>query len=107
MLQHYLYLGLQLYLQESTNATQPVVLTANTSGISVGSVVRLALQSGDTALANDVTGVDFVVGAVTANTSFTLLTASNPLANVPGVVTGTGHWRLVNYNALFYPRIDV
>lgn len=87
-----------------SNATRPVVLTASTAGISVGSVVRLSLQTGDTALANDVTGIDFVVGAVTANVSFTLLTATNAFANVPGLTTGTGHWRLVNYPPMFYPR---
>lgn len=96
-------LGPSVAFTAISNATRPVVLTASTAGISVGSVVRLSLQSGDTALANDVTGIDFVVGAVTANTSFTLLTAASAFANVPGLTTGTGHWRLVNYPPLFYP----
>jgi hypothetical protein len=87
-----------------TNATRPVVSTGSTAGISVGSVVRLATQAGDTQLAADVVGIDFVVGAVTANVSFTLLTASNALATAPGLTTGTGHYRIVNYNQLFYPR---
>ncbi len=86
-----------------SNATRPVVTTASTAGISVGSTVILSLQSGDTALANDVTGIAFVVGAVTLNTSFTLLTAASALANAPGLTTGTGHWRLLNYPPLFYP----
>lgn len=89
-----------------TNVVRPVVSTASTAGISVGTIVRLSTQSGDTQLASDVTGIDFVVGTVVANTSFTLLTASNPLANVPGLTTGTGHYRIVNNgnSALFYPR---
>ena len=83
-----------------TNATRPVVSTANTAGLSVGSIVRL---SNNAQLDND--GPDFVVGAVTANTNFTLLTASNPLANVPGAVGGaTGFYRIVLQDFLFYPR---
>ncbi len=82
-----------------SNATRPVVTTANTAGISVGSVVRL---SNSTQV--DDMGVDFVVGAVTLNTSFTLLTASNPLANVPGAVGGAGFYRIVLQEQLFYPR---
>lgn len=87
-----------------TNVTRPVVSTGNTAGIAVGTIVRLSKLSGDTQLAADVEGPDFVVGAVTANVSFTLLTASNALANAPGLTTGTGHYRIVNYNPLFYPR---
>lgn len=97
-------LGTSVAFTAITNATRPVVSTASTAGLYVGAVVRLSLQSGDTALANDVTGIDFVVGTIVVNTSFTLLTASNPLANAPGLTTGTGHWRLVNYPPLFYPR---
>ena len=83
-----------------TNATRPVVSTGNTAGLSVGSIVRLSLNN-----QKDDTGPEFVVGAVTANTSFTLLTASNPLANVPGAVGGaTGFYRIVNQDYLFYPR---
>ena len=82
----------------STNATRPVVSTANTSGLSVGSVVRLSNTA-----QTDVNGIDFVVGAVVANTSFTLLTASNPLATAPGAIGGAGYYRIVNTNPLFYP----
>ncbi len=87
-----------------TNVTRPVVSTGNTAGISVGTIVRLAKQSGDTEIASSVTGIDFVVGAVTANTTFTLGTSTNALANAPGLTTGTGHYRIVNYDPLFYPR---
>lgn len=83
----------------STNATQPVVSTGNTAGISVGSVVRMSNTA-----QSDVNGIDMVVSAVTANTNFTLLGASNALANVPGAIGGAGFYRLVNFDPLFYPR---
>lgn len=92
-------LGPVIATTASTNATRPVVSTANTAGLAVGSIVRLS----GTAQAN-VNGIDMVVGAVTANTSFTLLAASNALATVPGLIGGAGFYRVVNYSPLFYPR---
>jgi hypothetical protein len=83
----------------STNVTRPVVSTGNTAGLAVGSIVRL-----NSTAQTDVNGIDFVVGAVTTNTSFTLLTASNPLATAPGAIGGAGFYSIVNYNPLFYPR---
>lgn len=83
----------------STNATRPVVSTASTAGLSVGSVVRLSSTA-----QTDVNGVDFVVGTIVANTSFTLLTASNPLATAPGAIGGAGFYRIINYSDLYYPR---
>ena len=83
----------------STNATRPVVSTGSTAGISVGTVVRMSSTA-----QTDVNGVDMVVGAVTANTNFTLLTATNPLATAPGLIGGAGFYRIVNTNPLFYPR---
>jgi hypothetical protein len=92
-------LGNAVATTASTNVTRPVVSTGNTAGVIVGSVVRLSNTA-----QTDVNGIDFVVGAVTANTSFTLLTASNPLANAPGAIGGAGFYRLVNTDGLFYPR---
>lgn len=83
----------------STNAVRPVVNTGNTAGVAVGTVVRMSNTA-----QTDVNGVDMVVGAVTLNTNFTLLTASNPLANVPGAVGGGGFYRIVNVDSPFYPR---
>ena len=83
----------------STNATRPVVSTASTAGISVGTVVRLSNTA-----QTDINGNDFVVGAVTANTSFTLLAASNALATAPGAIGGAGFYRIVNTQSLYYPR---
>ncbi len=91
--------GVSVATTASTNATRPVVSTANTGALAVGSVVRLS-NTGQT----DLNGIDFVVGAVTPNVSFTLLTATNPLANVPGAVGGAGFYRQVNNTELFYPR---
>jgi hypothetical protein len=83
----------------STNATRPVVSTANTAGLFVGAVVRMS----DTAQ-TDVNGIDMVVGAITPNVSFTLLTATNPLATAPGAIGGAGFYRQINVDDLFYPR---
>lgn len=95
-------LGASVAFSAITNAVRPVVTTASTAGLISGvSVVRLSLLSGDTALANDVTGMDFLVDTVISNTSFRL---ANAFANAPGLTTGTGHWRLVNFDPLFYPR---
>lgn len=94
-------LGPAVAVTAVTNATRPVVSTGNTAGISVGTVVRLSNTA-----QSDVNGQDFVVGAVTANTSFTLLTATNALATAPGAIGGAGFYRIV-YNGnsqLFYPR---
>ena len=83
----------------STNATQPVVSTASTAGLQVGSVVRMSATA-----QTDVNGIDMVVGAVVNNTSFTLLTATNALATAPGAIGGAGFYRIVNYSSYWYPR---
>lgn len=83
----------------STNATRPVVSTGSTAGLFPGSVVRL-----NSTAQTDVNGIDFVVGTVVANTSFTLLTSTNVLATAPGAIGGAGFYSIVNFNPLFYPR---
>jgi hypothetical protein len=92
-------LGSPVATTATTNATQPVVSTGNTAGLQVGSVVRLSSTA-----QTDVNGIDMVVSAVTANTSFTLLTSTNALATAPGAIGGAGFYRIVNANPLFYPR---
>lgn len=82
----------------STNATRPVVSAASTAGVGVGTIVRMS-QTAQT----DVNGIDMVVGAVTLNTNFTLLTATNALATAPGAIGGAGFYSIVNYGPLFYP----
>lgn len=93
------FLGNPIATTGSTNAIRPVVSTANTAGLAVGSVVRLSLTA-----QSDVNGVDMIVGAVNAGVSFTLLAASNQLATAPGVIGGAGFYRVVNTDSLFYPR---
>lgn len=83
----------------STNATRPVVSTGTTTGLAVGSVVRMSNTA-----QTDVNGIDMVVGAVTPGVSFTLLTATNPLATAPGAIGGAGFYRIINVDSLFYPR---
>ncbi len=92
-------LGNPVATTASTNATRPVVSTASTAGLYVGAVVRMSNTA-----QNDVNGVDMVVGAITANTNFTLLTATNALATAPGAIGGAGFYRIVNVDPLFYPR---
>lgn len=83
----------------SSNATRPVVSTASTAGIAVGTVVRMSNTA-----QTDVNGIDMVVGAVTLNTNFTLLTVNNALATAPGAIGGAGFYRIVNVDSAFYPR---
>jgi hypothetical protein len=91
----------------SSNATSPVVLTANTSGLvaSTGAVAGTIVRMSGTAAQPDTQGIDFAIGAVVANTSFTLTIAGlNALANAPGAVGGAGFYRIINVDPLFYPR---
>lgn len=82
-----------------SNATRPIVTTNNTYGLAAGQVVRLSNAQ------SDISGPDFVVGAVTANTNFTLLYSGNALANIPGAAgTAASQWRVVNTDPLYYPR---
>ncbi len=81
-----------------SNATRPVVLTATTAGLAVGSVVRMS-----NTLQEDTNGIDMVVGAINPGVSFTLLAASNALANVPGGVGGAGFYRKINVESPWYP----
>ena len=81
-------LGPAVATTASTNATRPVVTTASTAGISVGTVVRMSNTA-----QTDVNGIDMIVGAVTLNTNFTLLAAGNALATAPGAIGGAGFYK--------------
>jgi hypothetical protein len=84
-----------------SNATPPVVLTGNTSGLAAGSIVRLFNVVG----AQQLGGFDFTVGTVVASTSFTLAfmrsvaTAASPGANAV--------YRIIPYDKYFYPPYRV
>ena len=92
-------LGSPIATTATTNATQPVVSTSNTSGLSIGTIVRMSNTA-----QTDVNGIDMVVSAVSAGSSFTLLTSTNALATAPGAIGGAGFYRIVYNNPLFYPR---
>jgi hypothetical protein len=90
-----------------SNATSPIVLTANTAGLvaSTGTTRGTIVRVSNTAAQQDTQGVDFAIGAVVGSTSFSLTIAGlNALANVPGAVGGAGFYRVVNVDPLFYPR---
>jgi len=90
-----------------SNATSPVVLTASTAGLvaSTGTVAGTIVRMSNTLAQLDTQGIDFAIGSVVSNTSFTLTIAGlNALANVPGAVGGAGFYRIVNVDPLFYPR---
>jgi hypothetical protein len=91
-----------------TNATSPVISTASTSGlIQNTTVVRVSATAASANNASNLFGIDFVIGTIVANTSFTLTEpATNPLATAPGVNGAiTGVYRIVQYDPLFYPRL--
>jgi hypothetical protein len=88
--------GPKVAITGSTNATQPVVSTASTAGLSTGSVVRL---SGITAQPN-ICGVDFSIDTVVANTSFRI---ANALANAPGAAGTNGFYQIIPFDPLYYP----
>lgn len=80
----------------------PLVSTANTVGlIQNQTVVRMYFQTGTAPYAQQLGGIDFTVGAVVANTSFTL-------QNMPAIVaTGNpivSNYRIVPFDPIFYPR---
>jgi hypothetical protein len=81
----------------STNAVRPVFSTANTAGLVAGSTVQIYGVAGQPNLS----GYQFTVDTVIANTSFRI---ANALANVPGAVGGAGFYRIIAYPPIFYPR---
>lgn len=81
----------------ATNATQPVVSTASTTGLVTGSIVRLSGLTGQENLA----GIDFEIDTVVANTSFRIRYA---IATAPGAAATAGNWRRVQFDPLYYPQ---
>lgn len=89
--------GAQIAITSITNATPPVVATGSTAGLSNGDIVRIFNVAG----AQQLGGFDFTIGAVVANTSFTL-------AFMRAIVAGTtGFWRRIPYDPYFYPPVRV
>lgn len=78
-----------------TAANPPLVTTGTTTGVIANStIIRLyALTTGQ-----QMSSMDFSVGAVVPATSMALAHMPQPLAG------GTGFYRIVNYNPMYYPR---
>ena len=89
--------GPSLSLTGITNATPPVVNTANTASVNPGSIVRIFSTVG----AQQLGGLDFTVGTVSSGTSFTLA-YMQPIASAN---PGAGTFRVIPYNPYFYPPI--
>jgi len=81
----------------TTNATQPVVATGSTAGLSDGDIVRLSSVTA----AQTLGGWDFSIDTLVANTSFRMAYA---MANAPGAAGTAGFWRRIPYDPIFYPR---
>ncbi len=92
-------LALRVAVTAGTNAAQPVISTGSTAGLGTGSIVRLSADAGTTA--PDLNGVDFEIDNVVNNVSFRIRQA---LADAPGAVYGTGFYRRVLFDPIFYPR---
>jgi len=84
-----------------SNATRPVVTTANTSDLQVGDVVYLSQISGAID-ANDLLGIPFEVDLIVVNTSFRI---KNILEQAPGGAGTNGFWRRVVVPNTFYPEL--
>ncbi len=82
----------------ASNVVRPIILTADTTGLADGDVVRLTNQATDLQL----NGYDFTIDTVVANTSFRIAGA---LANVGGAGGAqAGFYRRINVDPLYYPR---
>lgn len=89
--------GPSVAITSITNATPPVVATGSTLNLATGSVVRIYNTVG----AQQLGGIDFTIGAVIANTSFTLAYMSAIAAAT------TGSYRIIPYDPYFYPPTRV
>ena len=87
-------LGAKVATTSGTNATQPVYETGDTTGFADGTIVRLVSTD-----QTNLNGLDFSIDTIVANTSFRL---ANTLATAPGIIAGTGHYRVVAPNVEVY-----
>lgn len=88
--------GPSLALTGITGATPPVVNTANTASLNNGDVVRIFNTVG----AQQLGGLDFTIGAISAGVSFTLAF----MAGIANANPGAGSFRRIPYDPLYYPR---
>jgi len=87
-------LGAALTVTSTTNAAPPVVSLASTAGLNTGDVVRYVNSAGQL----NISGMDFTIGTVVANTSFPL-----QYMGAPGGAGTGGSVRRVPYDPRFYP----
>ena len=87
-------LGASLTVTSTTNAAPPVVSLASTAGLNTGDVVRYVNSTGQL----NISGMDFTIGTVVANTSFPL----QYMVAAGGAGTG-GAVRRVPFDPRFYP----
>lgn len=88
--------GSSVALTGITNASPPLVNTGDTSSLNTGDVVRIFNTVG----AQQLGGLDFTVGTIVANTSFTLAY----MAAIAGANPGAGTYRKIPFSPLYYPR---
>ncbi len=87
-------LGAALTMTSTTNASPPVVSLASTAGLSTNDVVRYQNSAGQL----NISGMDFTIGSVIANTSFSLL-----FMGAPGGAGTGGTVQRVPFDPRFYP----
>lgn len=81
-----------------TNVATPVVATGSTAGLVAGSIVRIYNQLG----ALQLDGIDFTVGTVVTDTSFTL----SYMQAIVGTVLA-GQYRIIPFSPFYYPSTRV
>ena len=88
----------QLTGQSLSSAAPGVVGSTNTGALQAGDIVRLYNVVNDQQLS----GMDFTVGTVTANTSFTLAYLATNQTNLGSATTL--NYRILPFDARYYPR---
>jgi hypothetical protein len=88
--------GASVAVTATSDATQPIVDTGSTTGLSAGSIVRLI----NIANRPNLGGYDFQIDTIVTDTSFRIAAT---LANAPGA-GGAGAYRVIPFDPIFYPR---
>jgi len=89
--------GAAVAITGATNVVRPIIATGSTAGLSAGNIVRLSGVTGATGLS----GIDFSIDTLVANTSFRLAGA---LQQAQGAAGTAGFYRKISFDPLYYPR---
>ena len=89
--------GAQLSGSALSSAAPGVVSSANTSTLANGNIVRMYNVAG----AQQISGMEFTVGSVSANSSFALSYLDTTLTNLTAGTTS--NYRIIPYNPRYYP----